>query len=51
MQIDGKRSSDDRRRMLVPGCGFNFELTLVYSAAADVGGKWAAVVQDTAKCE
>ena len=39
MQIDGKYGSDDRRRMLVPGCGFNFEFTLVYSAAAGAGGK------------
>ena len=33
VQIDGKYGSDDRRRMMVPGCSFDFELTLVYSAA------------------
>eukprot|EP00729_Bicosta_minor_P012615 gene12615-28061_t len=36
VQIDGKYGSDDRHRMLVKGCGFNFELALVYSAAAGV---------------
>ena len=34
VQIDGKYGSDDRRRMMVKDGGFNFELTLVYSARA-----------------
>ena len=33
VQIDGKYGSDDRQRMMVKGSGFNFELTVVYSAA------------------
>ena len=33
-QIDGKYGSYDRQRMLVKSSGFNFELTLVYTAAA-----------------
>lgn len=31
VQIDGKYGSDDRKRMITPGTGFNFELTLVYT--------------------
>ena len=38
VQIDGKYGRDDRRGRLMKGCGFNFELTLVYSAAVAVGG-------------
>ena len=34
-----KYGRDDRRRMLVPGCGFDFEHTPVYSTAAGAGGK------------
>ena len=33
-QIDSTYGSYDRQRMLVQSCGFNFELTLVYTAAA-----------------
>ena len=39
VQIDGKYGSDDRQRMMVKGCGFNFELALVYSIAAGARGK------------
>ena len=39
VQINGKYGSDDRRRMMMKGCGFNFELTLVYSAAAVSAGR------------
>ena len=42
VQIDGRYGSDDRRRMMVKGCGFNFELTLVYSVAAAPAGCFAA---------
>jgi hypothetical protein len=39
VQVDGKYGSDDRRRMMMKGCGFNFELVLVYSATAAAGGR------------
>jgi hypothetical protein len=38
VQIDGKYGSDDRRKMMMKGCSFNFELALVYSAAAASAG-------------
>ena len=33
VQIDGKYGSIDRRKMVAPSIGFNFELTLVYTRA------------------
>ena len=37
VQIDGKRGSNDRRKMVAPSSGFNFELTLVYTRITSHG--------------
>eukprot|EP00729_Bicosta_minor_P015416 gene15416-12620_t len=37
VQIDGKYGSDDRRKMVAPSVGFNFELTLVYTRITSHG--------------